>query len=311
MRKAFVSSLILASASFAQPAPPKLEFDVATLRPAAPRGPDEGLMAGRTGGPGSTDPERVRYRMSDLRNLLLQAFGVPYDLMIAPGLSPTDRYDIIAKIAPGTTPEQFAVMLRNLLVDRFHITSHTEKRDFPSYDLLVAKGGLKMKVSTAQPAPPPAPRGPMQADPATAAAELEKQLAQIRANFGTVDKDGFPALPDDNIATQRTVGNNDGTKTSARGQTMAEITTIIQRGLGGGARVTDKTGLTGRYDFKLQYTRGVTAVAPGAAAVPDEPDPLPDLPSAVQSQLGLKLDKGTTQLEVLIIDHIDKTPSEN
>jgi uncharacterized protein (TIGR03435 family) len=307
MRKVIVSSLILAGATFAQPTPPKLEFDVATVRPAAPRGPDESSLVGRTGGPGSTDPERVRYRMSALRSLLVEAYGVPYDQMIAPSWVQTERYDITAKITPGTTREQYAVMLRNLLADRFHVTSHTEERDFPAYDLAVAKSGLKLKLSTAEPPPPPAPRGPQNADPAVAAAELEKQIAQIRASYGAVDADGFPALPENNIAAQST----DGTKTNARGQTMAQITTMIQRGLGSGARVTDKTGLTGRYDFKLQYTRDVNAAAPGAATVPDSADPLPDLPAAVQSQLGLKLEKGTTQLEVVVIDHIEKTPTEN
>ncbi len=311
MLKVIAGSLILAGAIFAQAQDSKLEFDVATVRPAAPRGPDEGSLVGRTGGPGSTDPERVRYRMISLGSLLVESYGVPSDRVIAPSWVQTERYDIAAKIAPGTTREQYAIMLRNLVVDRFHVTSHTEKRDFPAYDLVVAKSGLKMKISTAEPPPPPAPRGPQNADPAVAAAELERQMAQIRASFGTVDKDGFQALPQDNIATQRTVGNNTGTRTNARGQTMAEIATIIQRGLGGGVRVTDKTGLTGRYDFKLQYPRGVNAAAPGAAAVPEAEDPLPDLPSAVQSQLGLKLDKGTAQLEVLVIDHIERTPAEN
>lgn len=284
-------------------------FEVASVRPAAPRGPDERVIVVKTGGPGSTDPERVRYRDIDLRNLLLEAYGVPVDQLAIPDWVKTERYDIMAKIPPDTTKERYAEMLRSLLVERFRIASHTEKRDFTAYDLVVAKGGLKMKVSTAEPPPPPA-RGPTPADPAAAAAQFDQLFAQARAKGPARDADGFPALPDNNIATANTVGNNSGTKTNARGQTMPQIVTIIQRGLGGGARVTDQTGLTGRYDFKLQYSRPVNAAAPGAAN-PDAEDPLPDLPTAVQSQLGLKLEKGTVQLEVLVIDHIDKTPVEN
>jgi uncharacterized protein (TIGR03435 family) len=88
----------------------------------------------------------------------------------------------------------------------------------------------------------------------------------------------------------------------------------LQRALGGSARVTDKTSLTGRYDFKLQYARQVTVAAPaqpGGPGNPDADDPLPDVLSAVQSQLGLKLDKGTVRFDVLAIDHIEKTPTEN
>jgi len=311
MRKAIVCGLILAGSIFGQARDSKLEFDVATVRPAAPRGPDERMIVVRTGGPGSTDPERVRYRDIDLRNLLLESYGVPFDQLIVPDWVKTERYDITAKIAPGTIREQYAVMLRNLLIERFHIASHSEKRDFPSYDLVVAKGGLKMKVSTAEPPPSPAPRGPTQADPAAAAAQATLTFAQARANAGATDKDGFPALPENNIAAQRTVGNNGRTQTNARGQTMTEIVQIIQRALAGGARVTDKTGLTARYDFKLQYARQVNAAAPGAAANPDADDPLPDLITAVQSQLGLKLEKGTAQFDVMVIDHIEKTPTDN
>jgi uncharacterized protein (TIGR03435 family) len=314
MRKAIVCGLILAGSIFGQAPGSKPEFDVATVRPAAPRGPDERTIVARTGGPGSTDPERVRYRDIDLRNLLLEAYLVPVDQLIIPDWVKTERYDITAKIPAGTTREQYAVMLRNLLVDRFKITSHSDKKDFTVYDLLVAKSGLKMKVSTAEPPPPAAQRGPTQADPAAAAAQFEQLFAQARANPGGKDKDGFPALPENNIAAQRTVGNNGRTQTNARGQTMAEITTMIQRALAGGARVTDKTGLTGRYDFKLQYARQVNAAAPGAATSPDAAvadDPLPDLITAVQSQLGLKLEKGTAPFDVLVIDHIEKTPTDN
>jgi uncharacterized protein (TIGR03435 family) len=314
MRKAIAGGLILVGAIFGQAPESRLQFDVATVRPAAPRGPDERTIVVRTGGPGSTDPERVRYRDIDLRNLLLESYGVPVDQLIIPDWVKTERYDITAKIPAGTTREQYAVMLRNLLVDRFKITSHSDKKDFTVYSLVVSKGGLKMKVSTAEPPPPPAPRGPTPADPAAAAAQFDQLFAQARGNAGGTDKDGFPALPENNIATQRTVGNNTGTRTNARGQTMAEITTIIQRGLGGGARVTDQTGLTGRYDFKLQYTRGVNAAAPVGAANPAAAvaeDPLPDLITAVQSQLGLKLEKSTAPFDVLVIDHIEKTPTDN
>lgn len=170
-----------------------------------------------------------------------------------------------------------------------------------------------MKLSTFEPAPPAPPRVAA-ADPAAAAAQLTQMLDQARANGPAVDKDGFPALPENGFSAQRTVGNNGQTRTNARGQSMTEIVGILQRVLGGMGRVTDKTGLAGRYDFKLQYGRQLTAVSPvqpGAPGNSDADDPLPDIFAAVQSQLGLKLDKGTAPFDVLVIDHIEKTPTEN
>lgn len=311
MRLRLAIGLVLASSALGFAQEPKLEFEVASIRPAASAAPGE--VFGMLGGPGSTDPERVRFRGASLQNLLLRAFDLQPARLSAPPWLVTTQFDITAKLPAGTTREQLNRMLQNLLIDRFKIASHTEKRDFPVYDLVVAKGGLKMKVSTAEPAPPPAARGgPAEADPAKAAAAAAAQLARIRANFGVADKDGFPGLPDDNVATQRTMGNNGITRTNARGQTMEQIVTILQRGLGGGARVNDKTGLTDRYDFKLEYSRGGPGLAPNAGGGNADADvPLPDLPTAVQSQLGLRLEKGTAQQEVLVIDHIERTPTGN
>jgi uncharacterized protein (TIGR03435 family) len=302
MRKAIVCGLILAGSIFGQAPEPKLEFEAASVRQAAPPAPGE--VFGMFGGPGSTDPERVRFRGASLQSLLVRAFDLPLSRLSAPDWLETTQFDITAKLPAGATAKQVNRMLRSLLVDRFKLVARTEKRDFPVYDLVVAKGGIKMKVSTAEPPPPPASRGPVEADPAKAAAAAAALQAQIRANRGAVDKDGFPALPDDNIATQRTGVNNGRAWANARGQTVEQIATILQRngGLGVGARVTDKTGLTGRYDFKLEYASAVSTASD---------DPLPDVFSAVQSQLGLKLEKGTAQFDVLVIDHIEKTPTDN
>lgn len=311
MRTLVFFGAVFAGSIFGQQRDARLEFDAASVRAAAPA--VQGEILGMFGGPGSTDPERVTFRRASLLNLLLRAYGLTFERLSAPDWIRTDQFDITATLPAGTTQEQFLTMLQNLLTDRFKIVSHTEKRDFPVYDLVVAKSGLKMKVSTAEPPAPPAqPREPAEADPAKVAANAAQQIAQIRANFGVMDKDGFPALPNDNTATQRTMGNNGVTRTNARGQTMQQVAAIIERGLGGGARVTDKTGLTERYDFKLEYSRaGAGPAANPAAANADVDAPLPDLLSAVQSQLGLRLEKGTAKQDVLVLDHIEKTPADN
>jgi uncharacterized protein (TIGR03435 family) len=303
MKKAIISGLILASSIFGQAPQPELEFEAASLRLTAPENANR--FGNVTGGLGSTDPERVRYRGTPLSILLAEAYGLPFDQVIAPEWAHTQGYDIVAKIPPGATREQYASMLRNLLIDRLQITSHHEKRNFTAYDLVVAKGGVKMKVSTADPPPPPQPTP---GDPAAAAAYV-RELFFTGPGRGN-DPDGFPALPENNVAAQGSMTGNGHTRINARGQTTANIARTIELGLGGGpsplagggVRVTDKTGLIGRYDFKLEYA--------GAANIAAD-DPLPDLITAVQSQLGLKLEKGTAPFDVLVIDHIEKTPTDN
>jgi uncharacterized protein (TIGR03435 family) len=78
------------------------------------------------------------------------------------------------------------------------------------------------------------------------------------------------------------------------------------------ARITDKTGLTGKYDFTLEYAGAMIAAE---ALPPDLRDRLdengPSIFTALEKQLGLKLEKFKTQLNVLVIDSIDKVPAEN
>jgi len=88
-----------------------------------------------------------------------------------------------------------------------------------------------------------------------------------------------------------------------------------------GHPVVDKTGLTGKYDFSVEFSppmSGLTGLAPaGAAAGPTAAlsttlsDPGQDMVSAVQQQLGLRLEKGKGQVDVLVLDKIQKVPTEN
>lgn len=72
--------------------------------------------------------------------------------------------------------------------------------------------------------------------------------------------------------------------------------------------ISDKTGLTGKYDFRLEYASG--PVQP-ADQVGIASEPAPDLVTAVEQQLGLKLVKSTVQLDTVVIDHLDRQPSDN
>ena len=96
-------------------------------------------------------------------------------------------------------------------------------------------------------------------------------------------------------------------------QTMQDLTQALARMLN--STVTDATGLTAKYDFTVTFAGGTEpggAIASSLpASPPDAAEPLPDIFSAVQSQLGLKLDLKKVAVEVFVVDHMERTPSGN
>jgi len=137
------------------------------------------------------------------------------------------------------------------------------------------------------------------------------------AQRATLDRDGFPMLPAGRSSAQGQT-NNGVSRFTFKMSTPQTLLGMLSFSLGS-ARTADKTGLSGKYDFTLEFSSaglpgpmgrgGLTATLPGAAD--NAGDPAPDLFSALEKQLGLKLEKSKTQLDVLVIDHIDKTPTEN
>ncbi len=96
----------------------------------------------------------------------------------------------------------------------------------------------------------------------------------------------------------------------ARKQTMLNLVTLLSAEFG--RPVIDKTGLTGDYDYVLEYLTQGPAASIGAQA-PAAPDVLetPSLQSAVQDQLGLRLESKRGPIEVLVVDRGEKTPTAN
>jgi uncharacterized protein (TIGR03435 family) len=189
-------------------------------------------------------------------------------------------------------------MLLNLLKNRFHLTYHSDKKDFDIYTLVVAKGGSKLKDAASADGPLPPPPAP-----------------GTRAVAAPRDRDGFPILPSGRSNAQ---GYTDKgvSRMTFRMSTLATLLGMLGFSLGG-AKTEDHTGLSGKYDFQIEFSqlglpgiggRGGLAVAPG----PDDiTDPAPDLFTALEKQLGLKLEKSKTKLDIIVIDHMDKQPTEN
>jgi len=136
---------------FAQDTGKRLEYEAATIRPAAP---DHPRGVGQRGGPGTRDPTRVTYGFFPLRLLLMEAYDLTNYQIDAQARIDGDRFDIIATVPPGTTIAEGRVMLQNFLIDRFHLKLHRETRNIPRYELSIAKNGPKL---TPHAGPPPIP----------------------------------------------------------------------------------------------------------------------------------------------------------
>jgi uncharacterized protein (TIGR03435 family) len=331
MRTAILG-LALAAIAFAQaPAPDKsLTFEVASIKPAqlpTPDGQGRIMMRGPSGGPGTKDPGRISYPYMTLKQVMMIAYDVKNYQINGPQWLDSERFDITATMPPDTNKEQFHIMLQNLLIDRFKMAVHREKKELPMYSLVVNKGGPKMKESAPTtpapdsdgppPPPPPLPPGPPKIGP-----------------------DGFPVLPNLNAGRPGMfmMMMPGRARLTASQQTMQDLANRLTGQLN--RPVTDNTGLTAKYDFVLTYApdpnegpgRGgpglgglMVAVgrgpAPGAGAGPSPGSPdstfIPEgetpqpLFGAVQSQLGLKLEPKKGDVEIVVIDKMEKTPTEN
>jgi uncharacterized protein (TIGR03435 family) len=262
-----------------------IRFEVASVKPSPPASPN-GFMVSCKGGPGSTDPGLFTCTNYNLSNLVGMAFQLsPYQL---PSADYGDRamYEISAKVPPGTTREQFNVMLRNLVIERFKLRYHYEKKEMQVYDLTVVKGGLKMKESPS-------------ADPAANGAEgSDAELPRVAKT--ALDAEGFPKVSAPKRGSSMTMMANGRARWTGSGVAMEGVVATLAVQMGG--PVVDSTGLHGNYDFEVSWVAGndMAADSPG-----------PTLVEAVQQQLGLKLQRKKGQVDVFVIDHVEKVPAEN
>jgi uncharacterized protein (TIGR03435 family) len=208
--------------------------------------------------------------------LIQQAYGVrDYQIQGGPRWLDTDRFDINAKAAGGEFKrEHMGIMMQKLLADRFQLKIRRETKELPVYSLLVAKGGSKLK-----------PR----------AAEGGESRPMFRMGRGQIN---------------------------AQNVGMAMFVNELARQAG--RNVIDNTGLTGNFDVKLEWTPepgqggGGLFGGPAGPGGPggDGPRPAPADPNgptlftAIQEQLGLKLEPAKGPVEIIVIDSVEK-PSEN
>ena len=228
-----------------------------------------------------------------LRVLIRQAYQLQdFQISGGPGWLNSDRFDINAKLpdgvrdsgppAPGSGPGPLQLMIRALLAERFKLAVHNETKDSPIYALILARSdgrlGPELKKSEANcdgagpgrgrggPTPPPGPPQPG-----------DRMPCGIRIGPGNIAVGGSP---------------------------LSQFANSL--GMFAGRVVQDRTGLTGNYDFNLTWTPDqMPQRPPGAPDLPVDPNG-PSLFTAVQEQLGLKLDSQRGPVELVVIDRAEK-----
>jgi uncharacterized protein (TIGR03435 family) len=273
----FLAATLLAILSAAAQSPdPAQQFEAASIKPGPP--PDmRGMRVSSRGGPGSNDPGLFTCENCAIAGLISRAFDIRDYQLSGPDWIQNTRFNVSAKIPPGVTKEQFRQMLQNLLAERFQMTFHRDKKEMPVLNLVVMKSGAKFKESKPVEVAPdddaPRPSGPPKKD-----------------------TNGFPILPAGKGQSMSI--SNDRAAVRAGEESMADFAAMLAGQLR--QPVIDATGLAGKYDIAMLWVPG------------DSPDnPGPTIYAALQEQLGLKLESKKGMVEIVVVDHIEKTPTEN
>lgn len=269
-------------------APPQLALPAGAQTPTTPaieavsikRAPDNvnaSSFGSRPGGGVVT----VNMTMESLINLAYELPGGFSSIEKAPDWFFREGYDVNAVVSGKPTPEQSRELWRAVFAERFKLKAHVETRDVPAYAVVLARPD--------QPLPP--------------------GLKRIAADCGAIRDarqrgETLPAPPLTSTGAPPCGGRYSNGMVVSTGMTIANFARSIQAGTG--RVLIDKTGLHGDYEFTLTYS----SPRPGTTDTATLGDDRPSIFTALQEQLGLKLEPARTQVEFLVIDHIDRPTAD-
>ena len=265
--------------TIAEPAAP-MAFEAASIRPN--KSGDFGQNIRRQ--PGG----RLTATNMPLRTLIVFSYQLQQQQLVGgPNWIGNDRFDIVAKmegdpvpVAPGAGPDPMMLAMRTLLAERFKLVVHKETRELDVYALMPAKPGGKP-------------------GPALKPSTTDCQQLMLARRGGPP-----PPPPDPNGPVQCGLRGSIG-RIQMGGFLMSEFARSLQGQAG--RLIVDRTGLTGPYDLELTFAqdRPNAPPPPGVDVPPVDPN-APNLFTALQEQLGLKLESTRAPIEVLVIDSVEQ-----
>jgi len=256
-------------------------FEVASVK-ANKSGESNGRLQGLPGG-------RVQATNMPVRPIITFAYQIAgYQLIGGPGWLASDRYDLNAKMeenvsttpaVPGATaPNPMQLALQNLLEDRFKLKVHRETREMDIYALVLARPG---------------------GSPGPGMKPTTTDCAAVAAAAAAAAREGKPPIPFG--APGQPFCGIQGSTGKIRFGGLPAMSFAAAFSGPAGRMVVDRTGLTGRWDFELTFA----VEARGPDAPPADPN-APSLFTAIQEQLGLKLEPTKGPVDVVVIDSIEK-----
>lgn len=303
-----------------QAAPDKAPaFEVATIR-AAPSITEiaQQLQSGKAKIGMTIDGARVDMGFQGLNDLIRIAYKVkPYQIQ-GPDWMAQQRFEIQAKIPDGVAQDQVPAMLQSLLADRFKMTMHRDKKEMPVYALIVGKGGPKLTEAD------PAPEAPLADKPGSTSMTLGTEngpMKIVQSGNGAVMQGGQFS------GTLRETVSASGVQLEFTKVKMSELVDLLT-GLVD-KPVLDMTDLKGVYQIKFdlpledvmviarrnaaQLGLQLPAAPQAAGASPADLASTPGGAAIFQAieKMGLKLDSRKAPVDVIVVDHLDKTPTEN
>jgi uncharacterized protein (TIGR03435 family) len=252
-------------------------FEVASIKP-SPDGGRESLL---------TQPGRFVASNVTLKMIIGFAYRLrPYELVGGPSWIEKDKWTIEARAEGADSgPQATALRLQALLQDRFALKTHGERRELPVYVLTVSKGGSKLTVVDPPPQQVPGQAAPLPPPP-------------VRPD-GTLPTNFMP------VPGRTVVGPG---LILASAVNMAEIVRVLTGQVG--RPVVDQTNLGGYYNVRLRFAPE-TAANGFSAATRAATDPSgPSIFTAVQEQLGLRMESGNAPFEIMVIDSAER-PTAN
>lgn len=260
MRKTVIAALFIFTALRGQNTPERPSFELASIKPDNIMQTSFDVVPRRSG-------NRITMHNTQLVMVIAYAwrasnpsFQVVGNVHLPDGWN---FYDIEAIAGKSVSDDELRLMFQTLLEDRFKLKIHRETREMTAYDLVVAKGGAKLK----------------RADP-----------------DGAVALDGQPIEPGNSLSAY---GADGGTHLVGKSVSMDRLVFALGGRLN--SPVLDRTGLTGLFDYNIVFSREDN---------PSDANGPPALATALQEEMGLRLEKTRSQVEIIVVDHVEK-PTAN
>jgi len=260
MRRIVIAALFTFAALRGQNAPARPSFDVVSIKPDNILQTSFDIVPRRSGNRITMHNTQLAMVIAYAWHVANPSFQVTGNVRLPDGWN---FYDIEAIVAGSPSDDDLRLMFQALLKDRFKLRIHRETREMTAYDLVIAKGGPKLK----------------RAEP-----------------DGEVALDGQPIEPGNSLSAYGTDG---GTHLIGKSASMERLVYSLSGRLH--APVLDRTGLTGPFDYNVVFSREDD---------PSDTGGPPALITALQDELGLRLEKTRSQVELIVVDHLEK-PTPN